>query len=142
MVDRDSRIRAILAELPRDRTITKAEAERFLVELYRVERNSERVAARMGCSGKHVLRVVRRIEPGLIWRGRRAGKPAPLPEQVYDLRKARDRWRVEGYRIRRAEQDMRMLKAYEAGTSIQDIAKRECLGRDAVLERIAAAAAD
>ena len=142
MAYQDDRIGKLIEELPTDRPITKAEAERILVEMYRIERNSERIAARMGCSGKYVLKVVRRHEPDLIWRGRRRGSPAPLPEQVYDLREARKFWRAEGYRIRRAEQDARMAKAFHAGESLRDIARRECIGREAVRKRILEAARD
>lgn len=136
MAYEDPRVRCLVEELPKDRPISEAEAERVLVEMYRIERNSERIAARMGCSGSYVLKVVRRHEPDLIWRGRRRGGRARLPEKIYDLREARKIWRAEGYAIRRAEQDARMRRAHEAGESIQDIARRECLGQNAVFKRI------
>lgn len=142
MAYEDPRVRRLIEELPKNRPISKAEAERVLVEMYRIERNSERIAARMGCSGSYVLNVVRRHEPDLIWRGRRRGGRARLPDKIYDLREARKIWRAEGYAIRRAEQDARMRRAHETGESLEEIARREGLGRNAVLKRISNAEPD
>ena len=133
MTYQDDRIRKLIEELPTDRPITIAEAERILVEMYRIERNSERIAARMGCSGQYVLTVVRRHEPDLIWRGRRRGTPAPLPEQVYDLREARKFWRAEGYRNQAGRAGCADGEGLPRGRGrSRDIARRECIGRDAV----------
>lgn len=61
--DAESRIRALLDELPKDGTITEPEAERFLVELYRVGLSFGRIAARTNCSESYVEKVVRRRAP-------------------------------------------------------------------------------
>lgn len=138
-VEEESRIQALLDALPKDRTITEPEAERFLVELYRIGLTFGRIAARTNCSADYVEKVVRRRAPELIrvgaTRGKKAGRAAPL----LDLRAARQVWRLEGYRVRRAEQDARMAAAYLAGEPVRDIARREGLGRDAVMKRISEA---
>lgn len=142
MAYQDDKIRMLMEDMPKEDSITKAEAERILVQMYRIERNSTRVAVRMGCSGDYVLKVVRRHAPDLISRGRRRGASAPMPEQVFDLHEARKRWRAEGYQIRRAEQDARMTRAYHAGDSLREIAQREGISRDAVRKRILGANPD
>ena len=135
----ESRVRALFDELPKDGTITEPEAERLLVELHRVGLSFGRIAARTNCSESYVEKVVRRRAPELIRPRASRGKAAPSAPQLLDLREARKRWRAEGYRRRRAEQDARMLAAYLAGEPIRDIARREGLGRDAVMKRISGA---
>jgi len=135
----ENRVRALFDELPKDRTITEPEAERFLVELYRVGLSFGRIAARTNCSVGYVEKVVRRRAPELIRPRAPRGKRAPPAAPLLDLREARKSWRAEGYRRRRAEQDARMAAAYLAGESLRDIARREGLGRDAVMKRISGA---
>ena len=142
MAGENAKVRRILRSLPKDRPITRAEAERILVRLYRAGESSVRIGALMGCSGDYVLKVVQRKAPELIRSGAPSkGKRAPRPQPVYDLRAARAVWRATEYEARRAEQDARMTKAYNAGASLRDIARRECLGLDAVAKRIADAEA-
>ena len=139
-VDAESRIRALFDALPKDRTITEPEAEQFLVELYRLGLPFSRIAARTNCSAGYVEKVVRRRAPELIRPPAPRGKKAPPAALLLDLREARKSWRAEGYRRRRTEQDARMAAADLAGESLRDIARREGLGRNAVMERISKAA--
>lgn len=136
VVEEERRIRALLDELPGDRTVTEAEAERFLVELYRVGMGFARIAARTNCSVTYVKKVVRRRAPELIHAGATRGKKAPPGPLLLDLRVAREAWRAEGYRVRRAEQDARMRASYLAGEPVRDIARREGVGQAAVMKRI------
>ena len=135
----ESRIRALLDELPKDRTITEPEAERFLVALYGTGRGFTWIAARTNCSASYVEKVVRRRAPELIRPREHRGRRAPPAAPLLDLREVRKNWRAEGYRRRRVAQDARMLAAYLAGESLRDIARREGLGRDAVMKRISGA---
>lgn len=139
-VEEERRIRALLDELPGDRTVTEPEAERFLVELYRTGMGFARIAARTNCSVPYVEKVVRRRAPELIRAGATRGKKTPPGSLLLDLRVARAAWRAEGYRVRRAEQDARMRAAYLAGEPVRDIARRECIGQAAVMKRISEAA--
>ena len=132
----ESRVRALLDALPRDRIVTEPEAEQFLVELYRVGLPFARIAARTNCSGTYVEKVVRRRAPELIRPGATRGKKVPLGPLLLDLREARSHWRTEGFWERRAAQDSRMREAYEAGKTLRQIGKREGLSRAAVARRI------
>ena len=135
-VETEKRVREILDGLPSDGSISEAEAERVLTELYRAGLGSIEIAARMGCSSAYVLTVVRRRAPELLSRKRVRGKKRPTVEQACDLREARKAWRVEGYRRRRNEEDARMLAQWLAGTSLRYIARRARIGRDAAMKRI------
>ncbi len=136
VVEEESRIQALLDELPKDRTITEPEAARFLVELYRLGLPFSRIAARTNCSAGYVEKVVRRDAPELIRSGATRGKKARPAALLIDLREARKVWRWEGYRRSRDRQDARMFAAWLAGTPLRDIAKREGIGREAVAKRI------
>ena len=133
------RIEKILDGLPADRPIAEDEAERVIVALYRTGMTSTDVAICMGCSSAHVLNVMRRRAPKSIRRGRGRAKSELAVGPVYNLGKAREYWRAEGYRARRAEQDARMAEARRSGQSFREIGRREGLSVDAVSRRIAAA---
>ena len=132
-VERERRVLALLDTLPRDRTISRDEAERFLVELYRTGMTFHHIAERTKCSWKYAKAVVRRRAPELMRsrspRKKRTHRFAPLLD-FSELRKA---WRAERFL------DARMLAAYLAGESLADISRREKLHRDAVWKRISAA---
>ena len=139
IVEQEKRVLALLDELPNDRPITKLEAERFLVELYRTGMRFTQIAERTNCSANYVERVVRRRAPELIRPRAGRGKKAPPRSPLLDLRELRKTWRAEENRHQRGRQDARMLAAYLAGDSLLDISHRENIHRDAVWERICAA---
>lgn len=139
IVDHERRVLALLDELPKDRTITKPEAERFLVELYRTGMRFTHIAERTNCSAHYVERAVRRLAPDLIRPRAGRGKKMPPRSPLLDLRELRNVWRAEELRRQRDRQDARMLGAWHSGASLGDIARAENISRDAVWKRITGA---
>ena len=140
MVERERRVLALLDELPKDRTISRDEADRFLVELYRAGMKYSHIAKRTNCSVAYVAKVVRRRAPELARPREPRGKKAPPLGPLLDLRELRKAWNVERRMRGRDQQDARMLAAYLAGDSLLDISRRENIHRDMVWKRISAAA--
>ena len=93
IVERERRILALRDALPKDRTITKGEAERFLVDLYKTGMKFGDIAERTNCSRDYVVSAVRRLAPEAIRARAPRGKKTPLGEPLLDLRKLRLTWR-------------------------------------------------
>ena len=138
-IEHERRIRMLLDALPKDRTISRDEAEGFLVELYRTGMRFSQIAQRTNCSWKYAEAVVRRRAPELVRSGTPRRKRTRHVGPLLDLRALRAAWRVEEQRRGRDRQDARMLAAYLAGESLADIARRESTSRIGVWERISAA---
>lgn len=139
MVERERRVLALRDALPNDRTISRDEAERFLVELYRIGMRFGHIAERTNCSWDYVESVVRRRAPMLIRPRAGRGKKAPRRSPLLDLRELRKAWRAEELRRQRDRQDARMLAAYLAGEPLPEISRRESISRIRAWERISAA---
>ena len=95
MVEHERKVLALLDELPKDRTISRDEADRFLVELYRTGMRFSHIAKRTNCSVAYAVAVVRRQAPELVRprepRGR--GKKKPPLGPLLDFRELRKVWR-------------------------------------------------
>lgn len=139
IVERERRVLALRDALPKDRTISKDEAERFLVELYRTGMSFSHIAERTNCSWSYAKAVVRRLAPELIRPQAPRGKKVRHVGPLLDLRALREAWRAEEHRRLRDEQDARMLAAYLAGDSLRDISRREIIPAVRAWERISAA---
>ncbi len=98
MVEHERRVLALRDALPKDRTISKEEAERFLVELYRTGMKYIHIGKRTNCSAVYVAEVVRRRAPELVRTGERTGKKKPPLGPLLDIGELRKAWRVERYR--------------------------------------------
>ena len=93
MVERERRVLALLDELPKDRTISRDEAERFLVELYRTGMRFSHIAKRTNCFTSYVKEVVRRRAPELARSREPRGKKKPPLGLLLDFRELRKAWR-------------------------------------------------
>ena len=98
MVEREGRVRVLRDALPKDRAITKAEVERFLVELYRTGMKFSHIAQRTNCSHWYVKSVVQRLAPELLRPREGRGKKKPPLGLLLDIPKLRNTWRFEHYR--------------------------------------------
>lgn len=140
IVEHERRVLALRDALPKDRAISRDEAERFLVALYRIGMSFSHIAERTNCSVGCVARVLRRRAPELIRPREGRGKKAPSSlSPLLDIRALRKTWRDKEHRHRKVRQDARMLAAYLAGDSLPDISRRENIARIRVWERISAA---
>ena len=97
MVERERRVLALLDELPKDRTISRDEADRFLVELYRTGMKYSHIAKRTNCSASYVEEVVRRRAPEMARPREPRGKKKPPLGPLLDFRELRKVWRTEEY---------------------------------------------
>ena len=95
MIEHEGRVCALRDALPKDRTITEAEVERFLVELYRTGMKFRHIAQRTNCSDTYVRSVVRRLAPELLRPHEGRGKKKPPLGLLLDIPKLRKAWRVE-----------------------------------------------
>ena len=121
MVEHEGRVRALRDALPKDRAITKAEVERFLVELYRTGMKFSHIAQRTNCSHRYVKSVVQRLAPELLRPREGRGKKKPPLGLLLDIPKLRNSWRFEHYRSLSDPQGARMFMAWAAGTLLRDI---------------------
>lgn len=93
IVEHEKRILALRDALPKDRAITKGEAERFLVDLYKTGMRFGHIAERTNCSRDYVVSVVRRLAPEAIRARAPRGEKAPHGGPLLDLRELRLTWR-------------------------------------------------
>ena len=93
MVEHERRVLALLDQLPKDRTISRDEAERFLVELYRTGMKYSHIAKRTNCYTSYVEDVVRRRAPELARPREGRGKKKPPLGPLLDFRELRNAWR-------------------------------------------------
>lgn len=118
MVEEERRVLALADELPKDRTITEPEVERFLVELCRIGMKLSHIAKRTNCSHGYVTDVVRRRAPELmelIKPGAPRGKKRPQAAPLLDIQELRIIWRREEFLRQIDRTDAPMFGAWLSG---------------------------
>ena len=98
MVEHERRVLALHDALPKDRMISRDEAEQFLVELYRTGMSLGHIGKRTNCSYEYVKNVVRCPAPELLRPRERPTRKKPALGPLLDIGELRNTWRVERYR--------------------------------------------